>query len=135
MSVGLGEVRQNGSTCRCCSRSPRADGAELAAAAGPGHGGGSGAGWAGLTLPWRWQRCHGSLGLLPAAAQGPGREQQIRPRSSTSALGGGVRKGLSRFGALQQSRGNAVGAVSGLEQQRQVKSSLCGADWPALGSR
>lgn len=44
-------------------------------------------------------------------------------------------KGGPRFGALQQGRGDAVGAVSGLEQQRQVKSSLCGTDWPAVGSR
>lgn len=44
-------------------------------------------------------------------------------------------KGGPRFGVLQQGRGDAVGAVSGLEQQRQVKSSLCGTDWPAVGSR
>lgn len=44
-------------------------------------------------------------------------------------------KGGPRFGVLQQGRGDAVGAVSGLEQQRQVKSSRCGTDWPAVGSR
>lgn len=54
---------------------------------------GEGAGRAGLG--WRCPGCHGSLGVLPAAAQGPGRERPLRPCSSTSALGGGVSKGVS----------------------------------------
>lgn len=77
-SVGLGEAGTGGRKAPPAAAAPEAPGEmelNVWAAAATGHG--EGRGWAGLTLPWPCQRCHGSLGLLPAlprALEGSGRK-------------------------------------------------------------